>query len=187
MGAGFQFLPILGSGSIPAAPFSVRLRSLTGTNTVRGQYYDIAEKVAKLDKENLTFANLLALLSFPGQFITIDNKDTTLSSTINFLGITSFMGQAVNSLERAVKPRIPLADRSNSNLAALYSLAKFSARSVRTLIGLSQAITIVAPNTLYKAGFSLLDLDTKTVIEPKVGKALRRVAPYLLAYSFALI
>jgi muramidase (phage lysozyme) len=177
-GLGFQFFPILGSGSIPTAPFSISLRPLRNTiadkrlsyiNYLSGTTSNEYEKVNEY-KRQLNHSLGVSLLSLPGQFISVD-KDTTLSAAINFLGATSYLSSLASKIPKSVSP---------SDKAFRYTTA-FAFDTARNIVGYSQALTIALPNAFFKVGTSLLGNPN---IKP-LGPASRKLAPFILSYMYA--
>ena len=181
-GLGFQFVPILGSGSIPTAPFSISVRPLRNTVEAKRELYKKSllslaspsstsvDQLKQQYEQQMQIAGFFSLLSFPGQFLSVD-KDTTLGSAINFLGATSYISTLASKLPKSI---------SSSDRTFRY-LTAFSFDTIRNLVGYSQSLTVALPNAFLKAGTSLLGDSYIKAIGPKA----RKFSPFILSYMYA--
>ena len=175
LGAGFQFLPILGAGSIPPAPFEVRLKPLTTRASQKREQ--------QLGQGSTAAANWLSLLSFPGQLIAV-GKDTSFSQVISFVGASSYVASGTSRVENFLRANAGTAVKRELNqIKPLYNIGKFGLETVETLARYSQVPLLVMPNALMKAATSYFNVPKGSLA--KLGARSRVLAPYALAYAFA--
>jgi murein DD-endopeptidase MepM/ murein hydrolase activator NlpD len=180
IGAGFQFLPILGAGSIPPAPFEIRLKPLT-TRASQKREQQLSQGFTS--EGSTSAANWLSLLSFPGQLIAV-GKDTSFSQVISFVGASSYIASGTSRVENFLRANSSAAVKRELNqIKPLYNIGKFGLETVETLARYSQVPLLVMPNALMKAATSYFNIPKESLA--KLGAGSRVLAPYALAYAFA--
>jgi hypothetical protein len=174
LGAGFQFMPVLGAGSTPMAPFGFSF----GATKTRMQR--LLEKRAGLvsdsrfydDEQSALFWGKAADLASVVTFF----PESQTYAALGTVGALSYLG----SVYRAVRNQnvVGAADPKGS---VSRDLIGFAGRMTKRVITWAQVPTLVAPNLIKGAFGTLLD-TSPTVGAMRRGSALRALAPYLLPY-----
>ena len=191
VGAGFQFMPILGAGSTPMSPFGLTY------GAPRSPIQDLLRKRGALassdrfakDDQGATFwtqaSDLASLVTF--------FPESQMYAAMGTVGAFSYLGSGYRTFRGDNAADISALMAKARDKGAVQDLKNWS--TARDLVGLggglakklvtwSQVPTLVAPNIVKGAFQSVFDLtpDKNSLV---IGRRLRKIAPYLLPYLAA--
>jgi murein DD-endopeptidase MepM/ murein hydrolase activator NlpD len=189
-GAGFQFLPILGSGSIPSSAVEVNLRPVDTIRSLlikqlrerkESELNLSQEQEDLLKRESMGFA--VSLLSFPGHLFSI-SRDTTFSQAISFIGAASYLAAGTEAVEEFLKANATESLRKElRQVKPFYQMVKGFSSSFETLLRYTQVPSLALGNAVMQSTTSFFGVNPETLV--KIGPRARAAAPYVLAYVFA--
>jgi hypothetical protein len=193
-GGGFQFMPILGAGAVPTAPFGVLAGRAVHDKTIERQ---LAKRMVRRavggEQGQGTFNTAEALLT---SFAVTDNTnllqyipESQMMGAFATIGALSYVGTAGSHFRgfasQAVLSRAPVS-RGNDQQAmrAFYSLVAFSGYMAERAIRLSQVPTLLMPEMAktFLGNFTNTNLTPQADAVKPFGRALRTLSPYLLSW-----
>jgi len=191
VGAGFQFMPILGAGSTPMSPFGLTY------GAPRSPIQDLLRKRSAVassgqfvkDDQGAAFwtqaSDLASLVTF--------FPESQMYAAMGTVGAFSYLGSGYrtfrgdNAADISVlmaKARDKGVAQDLKNWSTARDLVGVSGGLAKKLVTWSQVPTLVAPNIVKGAFQSVFDLSPdKTSLV--LGRRLRRLTPYLLPYLAA--
>lgn len=185
IGAGFQFLPLMGAGSIPPFPITFITRPTDDIKDVlKNEYLRANQKRNKDGRTDFNFLEsvLYGLSSFTNpQFMSLDTQ-SGFSSALMLAGATSFGRTFMNKLGK-YQTSNPVIQRELQAMGTFIKAASVVIDSTEKAVRWSQVPTVLLPHTLYRGVTSFLfPFKDNNVIAKDLGRLGRTAAPYLLAW-----
>jgi murein DD-endopeptidase MepM/ murein hydrolase activator NlpD len=182
IGAGFQFLPLLGAGSIPALPLSVRIKP---NNEIR---HLAAREIDYRDQETDTQGTGYFISRLFGQLTSsiVFDPNSQMNAVLGVATGANIARFAASKMAGRLQP--------NAELAEIYKGTKvvrdgamFVADQSEKLMRWSQAPMLAAPNSAFKALMSVMasyENDYPTLLTA-IGPIARTATAFLLPLLFA--
>ena len=191
VGAGFQFMPILGAGTTPMSPFGLTY------GAPRSPIQDLLRKRGALassdrfvkDDQGASFwtqaSDLASLVTFFPESQMYAAMSTVGAFSYLGSGYRTFRGDSAADISALMaKARDKGAVQDLKNWSTTRDLVGLGGGLAKKLVTWSQVPTLVAPNIVKGAFQSVFDLtpDKNSLV---IGRRLRKLAPYLLPYLAA--